>query len=429
MFPELNELLNNIKTQLLDNQIFIGLITSGILFSLSYSLRGIPKSLYILFLRSFTINIQIDNRNKSYEYFNKWLFSKINNAHNIIINGDLVKKEENIHTPRYDRLRSDNNKNNIITPGFDTFWFIWRRHFIIFNRIRTTEGIMEIPLDTLNIRILFHNKNTMKNIINEITEFLKEDKIYIYMWYWDRWSTLSDINKRTLNSIYIPEEQKNFILNDIKNFIENKEWYKEKHIPYNRGYLFYGDPGCGKTSLIKVIASELNYDIYYLNLSSFSIDNTFIECFNSIPKNTLLVIEDFDTIYNNINSNRDNSNLNPKPEESKGMSMSVFLNTIDGLLSTEGKIIFYTTNYKDKIDKAILRPGRIDVIEEIKPLSFKYIKKMSDDFFDIDCDLNFLSNDISIPGSKLQNYLIQNKDSINNFYKVLKEQYCDKNNE
>ena len=43
------------------------------------------------------------------------------------------------------------------------------------------------------------------------------------------------------------------------------------------------------------------------------------------------------------------------------LTFSGLLNAIDGVTSTEGRIVFMTTNYRDRLDSALIRPGRVDL--------------------------------------------------------------------
>lgn len=58
------------------------------------------------------------------------------------------------------------------------------------------------------------------------------------------------------------------LIADAKDFLASEAWYAERGIPYRRGYLLYGVPGSGKTSLIHAIAGELSLDIYVVSLSA-----------------------------------------------------------------------------------------------------------------------------------------------------------------
>lgn len=51
----------------------------------------------------------------------------------------------------------------------------------------------------------------------------------------------------------------------------------------------------------------------------------------------------------------------PQTEKTTKISLSGLLNAIDGVASNEGRILIMTTNYPDKLDKALIRPGRVDM--------------------------------------------------------------------
>lgn len=49
-----------------------------------------------------------------------------------------------------------------------------------------------------------------------------------------------------MNSVIIPNDIKELLLEDAKDFMDSEEWYGERGIPWQRGWLFYGAPGSGK---------------------------------------------------------------------------------------------------------------------------------------------------------------------------------------
>ena len=121
-------------------------------------------------------------------------------------------------------------------------------------------------------------------------------------------------------------------------------------IPYKRSYLFYGPPGTGKSSLAQAVPREIMFSICFVNCSDRINDFNFNKLLNTAPKQSIILVEDVDSIF----SERKNADHNNQ------LTFSGFLNAIDGVRSQEGRIIIMTTNYKERLDPALLRPGRVD---------------------------------------------------------------------
>ena len=145
-------------------------------------------------------------------------------------------------------------------------------------------------------------------------------------------------------------------------------------IPYRRGYLLHGPPGCGKTSFALVLASELKLNICILNLSQEGMsDNNLAETLRSAPENAIILLEDVDAVF----VERKQSNSNNKTS----ISFSGLLNAIDGIAAQEGRIFFMTTNHLEMLDPALIRPGRCDVQLEVKRASKMQLERMFLRFF------------------------------------------------
>lgn len=138
------------------------------------------------------------------------------------------------------------------------------------------------------------------------------------------------------------------LLADVKRFIESRKWYEDRGLPYRRGYLLYGYPGTGKTSVTMALASHFNLPIYILNLNSIKRDETLAKMIGHLPKDSILLMEDVDVVV-------------PSREKAKDdISLSALLNAIDGIGAGDGRILVLTTNHIEKLDPALLRPGRVD---------------------------------------------------------------------
>ena len=68
--------------------------------------------------------------------------------------------------------------------------------------------------------------------------------------------------------------------------------------------------------------------------------------------------------------------------KSEAVDLSFLLNIFDGVLETPGRIIIMTANYPERLDKALIRPGRIDMILRFDKCSSKTIARMINHFYD-----------------------------------------------
>lgn len=155
------------------------------------------------------------------------------------------------------------------------------------------------------------------------------------------------------------------IVKDVRFWMKNREWYSERDITWRRGYMLHGPAGCGKTSLIRAIAEDLDLPVHIFDLSSM--DNAeFSENWNAtksdIPR--CVVFEDFDTVFHGRTNVCTSSDL----------TFDTILNSVDGLEREDGLLLFVTTNHVKHIDEALgvqdengmsSRPGRIDKVAKI----------------------------------------------------------------
>jgi chaperone BCS1 len=187
-----------------------------------------------------------------------------------------------------------------------------------------------------------------------------------------RWTNLK--HPATFETMAMEPELKRMILDDLDRFVKGEEFYRKIGKAWKRGYLLYGPPGTGKSSLIAAMANCLKFDVYDLELTSIRCNSELREVLLSIKNRSILVIEDINCSVDvqnrakKLGSQIPYSGLHQKQDErvgvmSNSITLSGLLNFIDGLWSSCGdeRIIVFTTNHKDKLDPAFLRPGRMDV--------------------------------------------------------------------
>ncbi|MBA3351688.1 MAG: ATP-binding protein [Blastocatellia bacterium] len=158
------------------------------------------------------------------------------------------------------------------------------------------------------------------------------------------------------------------VVSDIRFWHTHRDWYNERGIPWRRGYLLYGAPGSGKTSLARAIAEDLDLPVHVFDLASldnFSFSSYWAQARESGPR--IILLEDFDAVFHG------RENVSPGGE----LTFDTLLNVIDGIEREDGLLLFVTTNHLDKIDSAMgipdsqgrsTRPGRIDKTVLFQPL-------------------------------------------------------------
>ena len=220
-----------------------------------------------------------------------------------------------------------------------------------------------IPWETVTLTSIGRNRQLYFDILNEArTSALRnyEGKTIMYTPVGAEWRPFGyPRNHRPLDSVILDQNISENILSDIKEFISNTNWYTNRGIPYRRGYLFHGPPGCGKSSFIMALAGELDYSICLLNLSERGLsDDRLNHLLSTAPQQSIVLLEDVDAAF----SNREESKaVKTAYEGLSRLTLSGLLNALDGVASAEGRIVVMTTNYIERLDKALIRPGRVDV--------------------------------------------------------------------
>lgn len=196
---------------------------------------------------------------------------------------------------------------------------------------------------------------------------------------------------RTFNDVFISKSEKKELLDSITGFINNREWYKEHSIPYHFGIILHGPAGTGKSSVIKAIAEEYDAFVYYIEPGTLprtlQEKQAWCDIINGNVKTSIVVIEDVDrysfllnrewytndekllpvydwqeddvTTSSGMVTVAKNKNLNDQ------YYLGVLLNIMDGMNSPENVIWIFTTNHIERLDPALIRPGRIDKKIEI----------------------------------------------------------------
>ena len=207
---------------------------------------------------------------------------------------------------------------------------------------------------------------------------------------------------KSFSNVFYPE--KDDVVKRLDFFSKNKEWYKKRGIPYTIGFLFYGAPGCGKTSTIKAIANHTQRHIVSVPLNKIKTAKELLNVFYNVRMNykdiplnqRLYVLEDIDAAdLKEVGFDREKT--------------AVLLEVLDGVMEMDGRMLIITTNYPERLDKALIRPGRIDMKVKFGLCTADNIVQMYQHYFEAELPSSFdrsrLQDDVYSPAEVTQVFL------------------------
>ena len=237
------------------------------------------------------------------------------------------------------------------------------------------------------------------------------------------WSS-SDINvNKTIDNIFLEQTIKSNIINNLENFINNKQQYLDFGMSRKISFLLHGEPGNGKSSLIYAIAKTYKRNIYKIDLTLSK--SNFMTQINTIPQGSIIVFEDIDTISVSHDRSHQVEEENKK-EKNKGnnddINLENILEILDGYCYFNECMIFMTTNHIDKLDSALIRSGRMDHKVKFENVSEEQICQIIKYFYKKDIETNSIGKFPNISVSELINTIIipnlNNYDHVVNYLAI-----------
>lgn len=410
--------------QFTDNDIFTGIIGGSVFMSGLYLLRSLPNKIWKTFIFQYTCHLIVYNEDDAFDWINEWL-----TIH------PYAKKSRRLKLTTFRGINTDedNSKNEgkwSLSPGLGGH-LLWYKGLPLWLERKASDSdeskYSSRRREQIEIRVLGRSSLLIRTLLMEAGQLRKrEDKIDIFL-YDDYWQRVSSKLPRKMSSVVLPKEQTERILHDANWFFNAAEWYRERGVPYRRGYLFSGPPGCGKTSLVLALASYFCRPIYVLNLGDMWTDSKLFSAICTVPVNGVLLIEDVDIVGRargvKLESKPKRGDEKDGPNKSNMTTMSGLLNGIDGVISKDGRLLIMTTNHPDRLDAALIRPGRVDMHERIEPLAPTDMGRLFLNFFPEESELasNLATKmNNSIPAADLQSVLmLNNSDPVEAFDQIV----------
>lgn len=382
--------LKHITDTIQNNQVLTLLLGGSAVTAVLYYLKSIPGKIYQFLIWQFTCHVKITNDDAVFKTVSDWLSRQ-----------EFCQKARHLRCDTNVDVHTEMTEIRLC-PGLGGTYFWYKGKPFLLHRSNPGGGQDRFgrPVEEITLRSLGSSPAPIHSLIDEVQTWSNQSTdtvdVFLYRGYWQKVSRKA---KRSLSSIVLPDAQKQRIVSDTKNFLNSKDWYISMGIPYRRGMLFWGVPGTGKTSLAMGLAGMFDLRIYAINLGSVKDDQDLVNAITQIPEKSMLLIEDIDAATKD------------REDEENGdrITLAGLLNAIDGVFSRDGRLLVMTTNYPEKLDKALTRPGRVDLMEEIAPLTAPEILTMSRQFLGGKGDKFAQSFNNPIVASELQRLLIQEK--------------------
>jgi mitochondrial chaperone BCS1 len=351
----------------------VSLILAG---AIMYMLKSVPMMIFNKIIEYTTTTVNLTNYNISFYNFLEWF--------------------EKSGYKKYSRsLQVTNGRwgyesEATLSAGVGTHFIKYKGKWALISLVRESGSQTEKPKDYVFIKYFGFDQEWCESLIAEVNkeedEHKHEYKVFMFN---ENWQMLGREFKRDFKTVYMKNDIKEKLFETIEKFQKSKNDYIEKGIPYRLVIMLYGPPGTGKTSLVRALASKYEYNIA---VASNAASSNLLACLKTADKNSIILLEDVDSIsgFGTRVDEPENDLLKKINPTSK------VLNALDGIGGFNNSILIMTTNHLEKIDPAILRPGRTDLILEIPKL------KKEDLEFDVDIDKN------EFTGAELQQY-IRNK--------------------
>lgn len=306
-----------------------------------------------LLRQNLLVTMEVTSKDRSYPWVLRWLSSHNTRTRHLSVETSVASSSG----------RGSNVKFSLV-PGPGQHFISYRGNIIIAQRIREQQMVdlnSGKPWEKVLFTAIGRNPAVFSHLLDDayaLSSSQEENKTIIFTNWGSEWRQFGQPRrKRSLESVILDETIGAHLLADVHDWMASSQWYAERGIPYRRGYLLHGPPGSGKSSFIYALAGKLDMNICILNLSERGLtDDRLALALSTVPAHSIVLLEDVDAAFP--------SRSDPAASSaSSEVTFSGLLNVLDGVSASEDRLVFMTTNHIERLDPALIRPGRVDYVQ------------------------------------------------------------------
>lgn len=356
-------MIDTVTRYLASNPFLVAGIGTVALGGFAYVARSVPAAAKGLISRTLTTTLTVNTRNAEF--------------------GDVSRMLNANSIPAMMRSFIPSYHEKGLSPGYGLGWGRYAGTFFTFQREMLENKGMDIQ-ERMDIRFFTRDREIVRSFLKEAEDFREPGKLKIYTAAEWGFGILPQKPKRSLDTVFMAPAVKAQLVARMGWFIENEQYFLDRGIPYKFCALLYGPPGTGKTSLVHALASL--YDLNIIHVTSLNSIDALVRLAN--PTKDLVVIEDIDALADDLSRHSatdgppaPGSPLPLKLRDDGKPILHKLLNALDGFVTPHGLKVCITTNYIEKLDPALTRPGRMDVMLEIGPMGQSEALTMFEAFY------------------------------------------------
>lgn len=412
--------------QLTSNQFFGGGLVLMIGGAVLAYCREVPAALWAKLKQQWLIEIDVLDRDRAFDWIILWLAQHSYSKHRV---RNLTVRTYNVdYSERHGDPTMDARPRILFSPAPGRHILFYRGRLVILNRERPEpSGKADQSFavrESFSIQIVSRNRDLARLLLEDARDVAipaSDNRVGIFRASYGSWQEQMKRLPRTPESVVLKQGLMESLIEDLRQFLTRRDWYHDRGIPYRRGYLLFGPPGTGKSSAVIAVASALRMDIAILSLVNSSIDDDDLcQLLSECPPNAIVLIEDIDCVFVERRAGEDKQNK---------LTFSGLLNALDGVAAGEGRVLFATTNHPERLDPALVRPGRIDRRELVGHADRDQLRRMFVRFFSnadqsmADYFVNSLPEN-QIPMSAAQTHFVRYSDhphlAVRNLHELLR---------
>lgn len=349
-----------VLSELQTNEFFKGGAVIALIGWLTMRLRVIPGTIQRLAERFGTVSVTFSHGN---EEFNAM-------ASEIIRQYEGVKTGEFLHVPMHgDEVQLVPSGSRWLRKGLCLINTVFSRRELQASGMGSHSVTFTLEITACGIG----KTRAVKALIADATRDFrnrKQGRLHVQSCSDGWWEDQCELPSRTFDNVY--SDWSTAIREDLDRFLSQEQDYVKKGIPWRRGYCLCGPPGTGKTSMAIAMANHLARDLRIVGRQSGKDLAKVIS-----GDRGLTLMEDIDAMTSVVKSRKEDRD----DSSSLGFNLAELLNAIDGAMSGHGAIMILTTNYPGRIDDALMRPGRIDLVCEMGYLTASEWDALCESYF------------------------------------------------